>query len=83
MSGITICLEPDIQRDMVLGQYCVCTCLSMVTKEKLEADGKIWNTSHLARQTCQISGQKETLKGMEDDGFSEYSGGAWVLTSGR
>lgn len=23
MSGITICLEPDMQRDMVLGQYCV------------------------------------------------------------
>lgn len=52
LSGTTVCLEPNSQRGMRLGQLCACTCLSMVTEKELEAEGKISNDSHHRRQTC-------------------------------
>lgn len=42
MSGTTVCLEPNSQWGMELGQLCVCTCLSMVTKKELETQARSW-----------------------------------------
>lgn len=78
MSGTTVCLEPNSQWGMELGQLCVCTYLSIVTKKELETEGKLLNASHHRRQTYAKSlDRKKSSYRWKMIGSSYQSGGAW------